>query len=43
MPSALRLRAARVAALQLHLPWWAILPIGAAVACFFGILLGPRR
>ena len=24
----------------LHLPWWAILPIGAAVACFFGILLG---
>jgi len=24
----------------LHLPWWAILPIGAAVACFFGVLLG---
>jgi branched-chain amino acid transport system permease protein len=24
----------------LHLPWWAILPIGAAVACFFGALLG---
>ncbi len=24
----------------LHLPWWMILPIGAAVACFFGILLG---
>ncbi len=24
----------------LHLPWWAILPIGAAVACFFGIMLG---
>jgi branched-chain amino acid transport system permease protein len=24
----------------LHLPWWAILPIGAAVACLFGILLG---
>src|SRR5438270_5692660 len=24
----------------LHLPWWVILPIGAAVACFFGILLG---
>jgi branched-chain amino acid transport system permease protein len=23
-----------------HLPWWAILPIGAAVACLFGILLG---
>ncbi len=23
-----------------HLPWWAILPIGAAVACFFGVLLG---
>ena len=21
---------------NLHLPWWAILPIGAAVACFFG-------
>src|SRR3982751_6199316 len=25
---------------NLHLPWWAILPIGAAVACFFGVLLG---
>jgi branched-chain amino acid transport system permease protein len=25
---------------NLHLPWWAILPIGAAVACIFGILLG---
>src|SRR6188768_94361 len=25
---------------NLHLPWWAILPIGAAVACLFGILLG---
>jgi branched-chain amino acid transport system permease protein len=25
---------------NLHLPWWVILPIGAAVACFFGILLG---
>jgi branched-chain amino acid transport system permease protein len=25
---------------NLHLPWWAILPIGAAVACVFGILLG---
>jgi branched-chain amino acid transport system permease protein len=25
---------------DLHLPWWAILPIGAAVACIFGILLG---
>jgi branched-chain amino acid transport system permease protein len=24
----------------LHWPWWAILPIGAAVACFFGVLLG---
>ncbi|HEX8029509.1 MAG TPA: hypothetical protein VF491_13640, partial [Vicinamibacterales bacterium] len=24
----------------LHLPWWMILPIGAAVACVFGILLG---
>jgi branched-chain amino acid transport system permease protein len=24
----------------LHLPWWVILPIGAAVACVFGILLG---
>jgi len=25
---------------NLHLPWWAILPIGAAVACFFGVMLG---
>lgn len=24
----------------LHLPWWMILPIGAFVACIFGILLG---
>jgi branched-chain amino acid transport system permease protein len=24
----------------LHLPWWMILPIGAAIACFFGVLLG---
>jgi branched-chain amino acid transport system permease protein len=24
----------------LHLPFWVILPIGAAVACFFGVLLG---
>jgi branched-chain amino acid transport system permease protein len=24
----------------LHLPWWMILPIGAFVACVFGILLG---
>ncbi len=24
----------------LHLPWWAILPIGAAVACTFGVILG---
>ena len=23
-----------------HWPWWAILPIGAAVACLFGVLLG---
>ncbi len=25
---------------NIHWPWWAILPIGAAVACFFGVLLG---
>jgi branched-chain amino acid transport system permease protein len=25
---------------NLHLPWWAILPIGAAIACLFGVLLG---
>src|SRR5947209_5624225 len=25
---------------NLHLPWWVILPIGAAVACLFGVLLG---
>ena len=25
---------------DLHLPFWVILPIGAAVACFFGVLLG---
>src|SRR6267142_4159937 len=25
---------------NLHLPWWLILPIGAAVACFFGVILG---
>jgi branched-chain amino acid transport system permease protein len=25
---------------NLHLPFWVILPIGAAVACFFGVLLG---
>jgi len=24
----------------LHLPFWAILPLGAAVACLFGVLLG---
>jgi branched-chain amino acid transport system permease protein len=24
----------------LHLPWWAILPIGAGVACTFGVILG---
>src|SRR3954447_15619326 len=25
---------------NIHWPWWVILPIGAAVACFFGVLLG---
>ncbi len=25
---------------NIHWPWWAILPIAAAVACFFGVLLG---
>ncbi len=25
---------------NLHLPWWAILPVCAAVACLFGVLLG---
>src|SRR6186713_3292180 len=25
---------------NIHWPWWAILPIGAAVACFFGVILG---
>jgi branched-chain amino acid transport system permease protein len=25
---------------NLHLPWWAILPLGASVACLFGVLLG---
>ena len=25
---------------DLHLPFWIILPLGAAVACFFGVLLG---
>jgi branched-chain amino acid transport system permease protein len=25
---------------NLHLPWWVILPIGAFVACVFGVLLG---
>src|SRR4051812_45858852 len=25
---------------NMHLPWWVILPLGAAVACFFGVLLG---
>jgi branched-chain amino acid transport system permease protein len=25
---------------NIHLPWWAILPIGAAIACIFGALLG---
>jgi branched-chain amino acid transport system permease protein len=24
----------------LHLPWWALLPMGAGIACFFGVLLG---
>lgn len=26
--------------LGLHLPWWTILPIGALMACVFGVLLG---
>src|SRR5258705_4556880 len=25
---------------NIHWPWWAILPMGAAVACFFGVILG---
>jgi branched-chain amino acid transport system permease protein len=25
---------------NMHLPWWAILPIGAALACLFGVMLG---
>src|SRR6202007_3329154 len=25
---------------NIHLPWWVILPIGAAIACLFGVLLG---
>jgi branched-chain amino acid transport system permease protein len=25
---------------NIHWPWWAILPIGAALACLFGVLLG---
>jgi branched-chain amino acid transport system permease protein len=25
---------------NIHLPWWVILPIGASIACLFGILLG---
>jgi branched-chain amino acid transport system permease protein len=25
---------------DLHLPFWIILPLGAAIACFFGVLLG---
>ena len=25
---------------DLHLPFWVILPLGAAVACFFGVILG---
>ncbi len=36
----LRLRAARLPHFNLHLPFWVILPIGAAVACLFGVLLG---
>src|SRR5690242_12139695 len=25
---------------NIHLPWWVILPIGASIACLFGVLLG---
>src|SRR5262249_4292234 len=25
---------------NVHMPWWVILPIGAAIACLFGVLLG---
>ena len=25
---------------NMHWPWWAILPLGAALACFFGVMLG---
>jgi branched-chain amino acid transport system permease protein len=25
---------------NIHWPWWAILPLGAAVACMFGVMLG---
>src|SRR4249920_342222 len=25
---------------NIHWPWWAILPLGAAVACTFGVILG---
>src|SRR6202163_4833553 len=25
---------------NIHLPWWVILPLGAGVACFFGVILG---
>ena len=25
---------------NIHWPWWAILPLGAALACFFGVMLG---
>jgi len=35
----LHLRAARQPAFNLHLPFWVILPIGAALAAFFGLLL----
>jgi branched-chain amino acid transport system permease protein len=28
---------------NLHLPFWAILPLGALVACVFGVLLGAPR
>ena len=33
-------RCSRSPHFNLHLPFWIILPIGAAVACFFGVLLG---
>src|ERR1043165_2673661 len=27
----------------IHLPFWVILPMGAALACIFGVLLGDRK